>query len=672
MLGLTLKNLKVSVLTQDGTFSTEIPFQKGLNIIRAENSSGKSTCINAIAYALGLNDILGPGKARPFPRSMYQVLETSKADSTTHNVLSSFVELEVSNSSGKVVKLVRDVQGYDKKIKVVGDDFEEDFFLGSAGDIGSAKSSKGFHYWLEGFVGWELPQVTTHDGKPIKLYFEIIFPLFFIEQKRGWSEIQANTPTYYKVKDAKKTAIQYCLGLEDYSNKNKIVAIKKHLEDIESNWDKIKSTAASMAEFASMRVDFNATLKSDSFFPLVNFSLQNTDKKSSVTSVLSGLESNLEKINSSIKTWPLYQQLSEHLSKQRALIQKRTVLAQREEGLSTSIISNDAKKERIKNELTRYKQLKRLHDVGASLDLPVGTKECPICGSEMLDTLTGEKDKNILSLEQNIDYLKNQFEFYDGIRNKESEELSQLNSEKRICDSLLEDISEKIKSLRGDEEQFLSLYGDNMRERIELEKEINVLKRMVQQQENLNGRAEDIHKEWSSYSSSLDATKKKVGGNISQSIIKNLENKLKQNLQEFGYKSASINYLQISPYTLRPELDGFDIVADSSASDYIRIIWSYTLALLQLASEEKIVKHGGFVVFDEPRQHETDKGSFKSLLEKSSSIKDYGGQVIIATSISIPELKQYNLEDMALMTIFEDDDYILQKEESDQIVNIND
>lgn len=659
MLGLTLNRLKVVSITNDGNFYVEIPFFKGLNIIRAENSSGKSTCINAIAYALGLNDILGPGKTKPFPRSMYQILETSKIDSTTHTVSGSYVELDICNRVGERVTLIRDVLGDPDKVTVVADDCSEDFFLGSAGEIGSSKSSEGFHFWLERFVGWSLPEVSKHDGKPAKLYFELIFPLFFIEQKRGWSEIQANTPTYYKVKDAKKSAIQYCLGVEDFSTRNKVALLKQQLENIENSWEEVKARATSLAEFASVRVDFQSNIDSDLVFPLVEFSLRNSDKKSPIQSVLTGLQVNLESINESIKTWPLYDQLAELLSKRREIMNKLSDIDQREESLAASLASNDSKAGRIKDELTRYKQLKRLSDVGAKLKLPFETKECPICGTDMLDTLS-ERTDNLLSLEDNIKYLKNQLEFYLNIKIREDEELKALASEKRVFDSELGEVSAKIESLRGDEEQFLSLYGDNMRERIELEKEINVYKKIVSQQNLLNERASGIHDAWHDCAAQLQRAKDSKSGLVSDSTLEELENKLRENLIEFGYRSANIKYLRISPYTLRPELNGFDIVADSSASDYIRIIWSFTLALLQIASSEDKAKHGGFVVFDEPRQHETDKKSFKSLLMRSMSIKDCGGQVIIATSIGVSELRQYGLEKSANVTIFEDDEYILQ------------
>nr|MDC2854712.1 hypothetical protein [Ningiella sp. W23] len=165
----------------------------------------------------------------------------------------------------------------------------------------------------------------------------------------------------------------------------------------------------------------------------------------------------------------------------------------------------------------------------------------------------------------------------------------------------------------------------------------------------------------------MKTLKKKSTDDVSFKVLKVLKTRLIENLTAFGYKTANQHFLQISEQTLRPELDGYDIVADSSASDYIRIIWSYTLALLELGISQSSVKHGGFVVFDEPRQHETDKSSFASLLDKSSSLLDSGGQVIVATSMSTDELNSYELK-KANIKIFKDGEYILKKKRT--IVNL--
>ncbi|HFX0652692.1 TPA: hypothetical protein ACIDYP_000001, partial [Pseudomonas aeruginosa] len=255
MLGLKIKELEISVVTSSGTFSTLIPFKDGLNIIRANNSSGKSTCVNAIAYALGLEAILGPSRKRPFPKSLYEVIYKSKEDETPYFVKSSNVRLVVTNSNAKEATLIRDVEGDSKKITVISETNKQDYFLGSAGEVGSAKSERGFHHWLVEFIGWILPDVVTFEGKETKLYLECIFPLFFIEQKRGWSEIQANIPTNYGIRNVKKNAAEFCLGFDSFEQEKKIFLLKAKVDAAEIEWDKTRSSAESIADFNTVRVN---------------------------------------------------------------------------------------------------------------------------------------------------------------------------------------------------------------------------------------------------------------------------------------------------------------------------------------------------------------------------------------------------------------------------------
>lgn len=58
-----------------------------------------------------------------------------------------------------------------------------------------------------------------------------------------------------------------------------------------------------------------------------------------------------------------------------------------------------------------------------------------------------------------------------------------------------------------------------------------------------------------------------------------------------------------------------------------------------LAGKNENAKHGGFVVFDEPRQHEASKVSFASLINKAADSLLFGGQVIFATSLEEAELR---------------------------------
>lgn len=135
---------------------------------------------------------------------MYEIIYDNKEDENEYYVSSSHVSLIVKNSKKDTVVITRDILGNENKVTVHQDGKDTDYFLGVSGHVGSAKSERGFHRWLSRFIGWELPNVVTFDGGEVKLYIECIFSLFFIEQKRGWSEIQANIPTIYGIKNVKK------------------------------------------------------------------------------------------------------------------------------------------------------------------------------------------------------------------------------------------------------------------------------------------------------------------------------------------------------------------------------------------------------------------------------------------------------------------------------------
>ena len=91
-----LNAIKIKIVTPDGLYGFEQSFQKGLNIIRGNNSSGKSSLFQAILYALGLEELLG-GKNE---KTMQSVLkdQVEFPDSDFHKILQSEVYLEIENN----------------------------------------------------------------------------------------------------------------------------------------------------------------------------------------------------------------------------------------------------------------------------------------------------------------------------------------------------------------------------------------------------------------------------------------------------------------------------------------------------------------------------------------------------------------------------------------------
>ena len=115
------------------------------------------------------------------------------------------------------------------------------------------------------------------------------------------------------------------------------------------------------------------------------------------------------------------------------------------------------------------------------------------------------------------------------------------------------------------------------------------------------------------------------------------------NAGAFGYESAEISKIRINPETLTPFLENLelrvladrsrlrDIKVDSSASDFVRLIWSYLLALYQASAyRDNDGNHPGILLLDEPGQHSMAVQSQHALLQLLSA--ETGLQSIVAAS----------------------------------------
>ncbi len=659
MLGIAVENIELTAQTNGGEFSVDIPLSKGLNVIRAENSSGKSTCVNAIAYGLGLEAILGPRSKRPFPKSLYEVIYDNKTDENEYYVSSSRVCLILKNSANDVAHVSRDILGDESKVTVRQNEKDTDYFLGSSGKVGSAKSERGFHSWLARFIGWELPNVVTFDGGEVKLYLECIFSLFFIEQKRGWSEIQANIPTVYGIKNVKKTSVEFCLGIDSFEHEKKLTRLKNSVEKSEHEWDKLRSAAEGVADFNSVILNSIPDLKNykDSFD--VEFLYQDGDTTYSVSQRQRSLKALIENISKDVAAATPD---SEKLSSQQAIL--RTLRREAEKNSEDtelamlSLSDVESKISTLNNELDRYQQLRRLRDVGSSIEVDLDTKTCPICESELYDTLGNRSVKREpMTLDENIEFLKNQAEFYVNIKIRNAETLKNYQSSGKLIAARIGKESKVLEDLRKDLDDINGETKALIRQKLQAEIELRETDKLGSSLNDLKGQAARIFSAWSGSVAALKALRGASSGNNRALVIRELLGLIKGNLQAFNFTPAAIGYISLSEQTLRPEQDGYDIVAETSASDYIRIIWAYTLALLQLAGQKDDVLHGGFIVFDEPRQHEASKFSFANLIDKASESKGFEGQVIFATSLDVDVLQAACADKSVNLICF--DDYIL-------------
>lgn len=139
----------------------------------------------------------------------------------------------------------------------------------------------------------------------------------------------------------------------------------------------------------------------------------------------------------------------------------------------------------------------------------------------------------------------------------------------------------------------------------------------------------------------LDQKNRLPKKDISESDVEKitlLKKQFIENLKRYHYSSLSnFEGIDISiNSSLLPTIDGFDMKFDSSASDGIRVIWAFTMALLQV-SIEKGGNHPGVIIFDEPAQQSIVPEDMKSFIESVVEIKK-SFQIITAITLNSQEL----------------------------------
>jgi hypothetical protein len=106
---LRFRHLRLRAETSSGTFGADIPFAPGLNVLWADNTKGKSTSLQELLYALGLEKMLSPRREIPLTYVMTSHLEDPETG-TQHQILESAVFVEMENARGEIVTVRRGIK----------------------------------------------------------------------------------------------------------------------------------------------------------------------------------------------------------------------------------------------------------------------------------------------------------------------------------------------------------------------------------------------------------------------------------------------------------------------------------------------------------------------------------------------------------------------------------
>ncbi|MDA5487878.1 hypothetical protein [Yersinia kristensenii] len=658
-----ISRLKIVVKTVDGDYGVDIPFKKGLFILRVENTHGKSTCMNAIAYALGMEKSLGLGGAKlPFPPSLTKKLEIENKKEIS--VISSYVLLEIENDRGDTATLKRQIIGssdennidmFECPIDNIIPNQKQTLFLYKEGDT---TRDLGFFKWLSDFIAWKIPLVPNHEGKEIPLYPSILFPTWFVEQKKGWASIQATTPLFLGVKDPKKRALEFIISLDINKGLKRKNEIKNSLDEINDQW----SSLYKRAEFISAKVSgfiTNLNDRPDAKFDQakVDVMIKKLDEWVSIHDLLSQEHENLKHININSKLdnvdFSFEEKIQERIVAYSDDINKLNLkhqdISDELSYITYQLESTEKRITTLTEDKRKYEDLKKISTQDVFPQSSILSNTCPTCGQSYSDNLVDMSKHNvIMTYEQSLFFIKEQIKAVQFVHSDYIQQIKRKKIEQSDINNEIVRLRFSIKKMVESAIPSISLKEEEIREKILLENKIKEYETTIVDIFNIKLALDSLHKKYLALIKERNKIPATTLSILDVKKIKHLQTTLRDLLSKYGFSSFDPELIEISHDSLLPTREGYDIGFDASASDGIRIIWSYLISLFELGHHFE-TNHPNIVVFDEPRQQEANKFSFTELLKSASQICKNGGQIILATSeeedalVKALEGEEYNL-----------------------------
>lgn len=644
---LKVRAIKIEVNTNEGLFGAKYNFSSGLNIIRGDNSSGKSTLFQSILYALGFEELLGGRNAK----TMQSVLKDQvEYNDELHKVIESSVSLEIENE--EIITIKRFVISPTKKEQLV------EVYYGSVlvdenhscrmqqmyvHSKGSASDNLyGFHAFLAEFLKWELPEVLTTQGETIKLYLQQIAPSFIVEQKSGWTDFLATIP-YYSTKNAESRVIEFILNLDVFATQKKKQEYQYDKRIFDDKWTKLYSKFENIAKntrTALMGISSSPEIINNK--DVINLIIQREDGDIDLTEELINLKRDYSKIEN-IQYLTVGENASINEARLTEQQNKLGILTIQYDMLNPELTFDNEKLQQyteqlvnIDEDLRKNKGALKIQNLGGNTDSVVAALKCPTCNQKMENSLLPVDVEQIpMRLEDNISYLESQkrmieayIESLKNIINNKQQRLINYQEE-------IKEIRQSIRDLKNE------LIQDNrLPSLVELERKINMKKKIDFYEKSTTDFLElkDEAKRMSDEYQSLlrrknQLPKTSLTAEDYQKLVQ-LEKYFKEILKSLNYRSKPLKTVKISeenylPITKTEDGGFYSIKFDSSASDFIRCLWAYHTALMQ-ASLGVNGNHPLFFMLDEPKQQDIAMVNFKLFLEVLSKFKEQ--QVLVLAS----------------------------------------
>jgi len=475
---------------------------------------------------------------------------------------------------------------------------------------------------------------------------EQVFPLLFVEQRRGWAGIQAQMPYFSAVADVKRRAIEFLLNLDAGRSDTRRQELRAREAELQAEWrvevqalqdavsgNGLAITGVPAALTLSWPGDISpATVQSDGdgWLPIeaaiqrlrTEIAIREAQPVPTVDETAPEAEQQLnEAISSLDEVSRSISDVSDRISREEQAIS----------GLEAVIAS-------LREDLREHQDVLILRGLGGEA-LGRLHDDCPVCHQPLPDALLeSARGPVVLSPEQTIEHIRSQVDLFETMRADGGATVDALTEQLRALQHEAHETRAQVRALRTT----LTSAGQapsvafvqqlvSLRDRLDrLERLDERFLRSMGSLERIVERARDVRQEVRELPADTLSPSDQRKLNL-------LESSFVTQLHEYEFGSFADEQLNISAIDYLPRRADFDLQADISASDSIRVVWAYLLGLLEVAAQTE-TNHPGLLIFDEPRQQSAADVSFAALLRRAADATG-DRQVIFATSEPLDDLQ---------------------------------
>ena len=654
-----ISQICVAGKAEAGSFEGVMNLHEGLQIVAADNGFGKSLAARAIAWSVGAEVLFGRPDDDPtfFSHAVLDHLDLPQAKKT--RVIASECSITLRRSTtGESIVLTRDILGGERGVVRLTEisprgESRHSTLLARQGTM--KEEHAGLQRFLFDWFGWPRKRVATYQGPPSDIYLENLLPLFYIEQKHGWTGVQRTQVTRYRQQQIREAALEFHLGAENAIDirlaKNLAAQREAALRDSarllatrvnavigRHGWTAEWSAEGTIAHIEARwaRRPIREELLSSAN---VDLAKEMEILRARVSALQTRLTSGSIDANNISAPAGASQQVIE-------LKQRRHEINAELGGLRLQAMQSSDLLTSIEHRLKSAEDVRRMKSTGVGR---LTYAECPTCHHELDPSLFELASHAVDSISTHIDALKRDREMMRKNRDGIVAAISRVDAEARETDVRFRDaerallmVNEAVGTVR---EQIAAIAS-------ELTSAQRALDRLSDTASEIGTLQIEVD-DWLGEVRRVRAAIESTPADLDERLIA-LRRNLQQYLLKLGHEAVTIHNVE----TLRldesyePLLDGKSLLHLGAGSDVARMVAAYSLALAA-ASSEVGGHHPGFVVMDEPLQQNPDKKHrdlfVKTLREDLSQAS--GFQTLIFTYLMPHEIAELQAAGVRLVDV---------------------